>query len=105
MVLMNQLLFVLLVGVFYACGNANSQQSVSDSGREMYHTYCVACHGSNGKLKLNAASDLSLSQMTLEERIKNITEGGSMMPAFAEVISEEQILAVAIYVDELKESN
>jgi len=43
--------------------------------------------------------------MTLEERIKNITEGGSMMPAFSEVISEEQIKSVAVYLDQLKKSN
>jgi mono/diheme cytochrome c family protein len=43
--------------------------------------------------------------MTLDERIKNITEGGSMMPAFTEVISEEQINAVAVYLEELKKSN
>ncbi len=102
---MNQALFVLLIGVFYACGNVNSQDAHSESGEQIYKTYCVACHGANGKLKLNSAPDLTVSKMTLEERIKNITEGGNMMPAFAEVISEEQIAAVAVYLDELKESN
>ncbi|MCF8465285.1 MAG: cytochrome c [Flavobacteriales bacterium] len=102
---MNQALLILLLGIFYACGNVNSQDSSSDSGKQIYKTYCVACHGANGKLKLNEASDLTLSEMTLQERIKNITEGGSMMPAFGEVISKEQIAAVAVYLDELKESN
>ncbi|MCF8460862.1 MAG: cytochrome c [Flavobacteriales bacterium] len=102
---MNQALLVLLLGIFYACGSVNSQHSNPELGAEVYKTYCVACHGSNGKLKLNNAPDLTVSKMTLEERIKNITEGGSMMPAFAEVISEEQISAVAVYLDELKESN
>lgn len=102
---MNPVFSALLLATFLSCESVNSQDSVTTEGEELYKTYCVACHGSNGKLKLNAASDLSLSQMTLEERIKNITEGGSMMPAFAEVISEEQILAVAVYIDELKESN
>jgi mono/diheme cytochrome c family protein len=71
-------------------------------GKQTYKTYCVACHGSNGKLKLNDASDLALSTMTLEERIENVTKGGSMMPAFAEVISKEEIDAVAAYIEEFR---
>lgn len=102
---MNPIIIALLLATLLSCGAAQSEDSVATEGKQLYKTYCVACHGSNGKLKLNAASDLSLSQMTLEERIKNISEGGSMMPAFAEVISEEQIAAVAVYLEELKESN
>lgn len=81
------------------------QQVNSEAGKQIYKTYCEACHGSNGKLKLNDAADLALSEMTLEERIKNISEGGSMMPAFAEVLSDEQIGVVAVYLNELKEQN
>lgn len=102
---MNQVLAVIILGSFWACGNLSSQSLEESEGKQIYKTYCVACHGANGKLKLNEASDLTLSEMTLEERIKNISEGGSMMPAFAEVITEEQIAAVAVYLDELKESN
>lgn len=102
---MNQLMALTVLGSFWACGNVNYQSAESSESEHLYKTYCVACHGANGKLKLNDAADLSLSAMTLEERIKNITEGGSMMPAFAEVISEEQIKAVAVYLDELKEQN
>lgn len=102
---MNQGLAVIILGSFWACGNLSSQSLEENEGKEIYSTYCAACHGPNGKLKLNEASDLTLSELTLEERIKNISEGGSMMPAFAEVITEEQIAAVAVYLDELKESN
>ena len=102
---MNQGLAVIILGSFWACGDLGSQSLEENEGKEIYGTYCAACHGANGKLKLNEASDLTLSDLTLEERIKNISEGGSMMPAFAEVITEEQIAAVAVYLDELKESN
>jgi mono/diheme cytochrome c family protein len=101
---MNQML--LLIATFlFACGSVNSGNSDGNPGKEVYRTYCVACHGADGKLKLNEALDLSRSKMTLEERIDNISKGGSMMPAFAEVISEEQIQAVAVYLDELKEQD
>ena len=101
---MNQLLIAFIDGTLLACGNVNSQSADSEIGKEIYKTYCVACHGANGKLKLNDSADLTLSEMTLEERIENITVGASMMPAFGEVISEEQIKAVAVYLDKLKEA-
>ena len=101
---MNQVL-LLIATVMLACGSVNSDNSDGNPGKEVYRTYCVACHGADGKLKLNEAPDLSRSKMTLEERINNISKGGSMMPAFAEVISEEQIQAVAVYLDELKEQD
>lgn len=99
---MNQMLLVSIIATFFACGNVNSQSSDAESGKQLYKTYCMACHGVDGKLKLNEAPDLTFSTMTLEERIENITKGGSMMPAFGEVITEEQIRAVAVYLDELK---
>lgn len=102
---MNQTITALTFLAFVACGNANSSASDSNEGKQVYKTYCIACHGADGKLKLNDAPDLTLSEMTMAERIENITKGGSMMPAFGEVISEEQIQAVAVYLDEFKQSN
>lgn len=99
---MNHVWILVLASSFFACGNVNSQDSEDSVGKQVYTTYCVACHGVKGKLKLNEASDLALSTMTLEERIENVTKGGSMMPAFEEVISEEEIEAVAAYVEEFR---
>lgn len=100
---MNQLLLITLVASFLACGSVNSEETKANEGKTVYKTYCIACHGPKGKLMLNDAPDLSVSKMTLEERLENIRKGGSMMPAFAEVLSEEQIQAVAVYLDKLKE--
>lgn len=102
---MQPLLVALVSVALLSCGSVNSRSPEVHPGKSVYKMYCIACHGPDGKLKLNEAPDLSVSKLTLEERIKNITEGGSMMPAFAEVISEEQIQAVAVYLDELKEQN
>lgn len=99
---MNTLLPVVLSLALYSCGNVSSQSSENELGKQTYQAYCVACHGVDGKLKLNDSPDLTFSKMTLEERIENVKNGGSMMPAFAEVISEEEIQAVAAYLEELK---
>lgn len=84
-----------------ACNGLHGSDA-NDLGKQTYTTYCEACHGKDGKLKLNDAPDLTVSKMTLEERIKNISEGSGMMPAFLEVIGQEEIEAVAAYLDELK---
>jgi mono/diheme cytochrome c family protein len=99
---MNQVLLVIFSSLLFGCSSVDSGNAEGNPGKEVYKTYCVACHGADGKLKLNEAPDLTLSKMTLEERLENIKKGGSMMPAFAEVLSEEQIQAVAEYLDELK---
>ena len=99
---MNKALIMFLCVALFSCGNVSSQSAENKLGKQTYKTYCVACHGINGKLKLNEASDLALSVMTLEERIENVTIGGSMMPAFVEVISKEEIEAVAAYIEEFR---
>jgi mono/diheme cytochrome c family protein len=101
---MNQLFLILGSAALISCGNVNSSNTDGNEGKTVYKTYCVSCHGPKGKLMLNDSPDLSVSKMTLEERLENIRKGGSMMPAFEEVLSEEQIQAVAVYLDELKES-
>ncbi len=105
MVLINQVVLVLVSSALLACGSVDSSNAEEDIGKEVYTTYCVACHGGDGKLKLNDAPDLTFSKMTLDERIENIGNGGSIMPAFSEVISKEEIEAVAAYLDELKEQD
>ncbi|TNF26736.1 MAG: hypothetical protein EP314_05540 [Bacteroidetes bacterium] len=105
LVLMQSLFIGLVSIVLLSCGSFGSQSDGTDLGKQVYKTYCVACHGPDGKLMLNDAPDLSVSKMSMEERLENIRKGGSMMPAFAEVLSEEQIQAVAGYLEQLKEQN
>ena len=100
---MNYAFVVFIAGVLLSCGSVNSQSTEIHPGKSVYKMYCIACHGPDGKLMLNEAPDLSVSKMTLEERLENIRKGGSMMPAFSEVLSEQQIQDVADYLDELKE--
>ena len=97
----------LLLGT--ACGSAEEQidrraavaQSSSvvstPDGMAIFRQYCVTCHGADGKLGLNGAKDLSVSTLTLEERINVVTNGRKVMTPFNEVLSPEEIKAVAEY--------
>ena len=92
-----------------SCGSGSSQTvaaaaaPVPPDGMAIYKQYCIACHGANGKLGLSGAKDLSLSVLTMEERVRLITNGKNMMTPFNEVLSTEEIEAVAQYTFKLKQ--
>lgn len=67
------------------------------AGSGLYRQYCVGCHGADGTLGLNGARDLTQSALTLEERITQIANGKNMMTPFRDVLSAEEIQAVAEY--------
>ena len=70
-------------------------------GEAVYKQYCVACHGADGKLGLSGAKDLGASTLTLDERIEVITKGRKLMTPFGEVLTPEEIRAVAEYSQKL----
>jgi len=67
----------------------------------IFRKYCVTCHGADGKLGLNGAKDLTLSTLTPEERINVITYGKKVMTPFNEVLTPDEIKAVAEYTQKL----
>lgn len=70
-------------------------------GKLVYKQYCQLCHGADGKLGLSGAKDLSISEIDMEERINQITNGKGMMTPYKDILSKEQIEAVADYIGEL----
>ncbi|MCB9355312.1 MAG: cytochrome c [Saprospiraceae bacterium] len=104
-----------LLGI--ACGSADDQikknalaaQSSGPAtpappdGMAVFRQYCLVCHGADGKLGLNGAKDLSASTLTLEERINIVTHGKKLMTPFDEMLSAEEIKAVAEYTLTLKQ--
>ncbi len=109
--------FVAVAGLVFACGNAASDdnnanddtvaQAASNEvdGEKIYRQYCVTCHGVNGDMGASGAHDLTVSELTLEERIDVITNGreGTTMVGFKSLMNEEKIKAVAEYTITLKE--
>src|SRR5262245_49924012 len=66
-------------------------------GMAIFRKYCIACHGADGTLGLNGAKDFRQSTLTLEERIDVITHGRKLMTPFGEMLSPQEIKAVAEY--------
>jgi len=72
------------------------------SGKEIYLAECKKCHGQDGKKGLFKSPDLTQSKLNLSERVAWIKEGKGVMPAYENQLSETEIEAVALYLDELK---
>lgn len=83
---------------------ANSGASEANrKGKLIYKQYCTICHGSDGKLAISNAKDLSISVIPIEERINQITNGKGLMTPYKDILSEEQIKLVAEYLEELRQ--
>jgi len=78
-------------------GASTASSSSNLTGEEAYKKYCIACHGSNGKLAFNGAKDLTSSMLSIAERKTLITQGKGLMTPFGEILSEEEIARVAQY--------
>lgn len=85
-----------------AQSNTRTYTASAPDGMAVFRKYCIACHGADGKLGLNGAKDLSASTLSKAERIQVITNGRKLMTPFNEVLSPEEIQAVAEYTLSLK---
>jgi cytochrome c6 len=87
-------------------GNSSQKESENTevlSGESLYQQHCASCHGTDGKLGLSGAADLSSSTLSVEEINKVIREGRNGMPPMKEILVEqENIDKVSDYVYELK---
>jgi mono/diheme cytochrome c family protein len=90
------------VGARTPARRAHSGQSGhkgSASGRQVYVRNCARCHGADGKGKNGPQlAGKSLSPGKIE---KQVTGGGSKMPAFGKQLSSTEIKAVSAYVHSL----
>lgn len=70
--------------------------------KKMFKNYCALCHGRKGNMEINGAKKLSKSKASLEQRVAQIYFGKGTMTPFKGMIKDEEIIAVAKYIDELK---
>jgi cytochrome c553 len=95
-----QLLALVLVALVAACGGDDGEPSASGPGATVYaEAGCGSCHtyepaGSNG----NIGPNLDESDVSFEEAVEQIRNGGNGMPAFGDDLSEQEIEDVARFV-------
>lgn len=71
------------------------------AGQAIYNTNCVQCHGKDGKLGLQGAKDLTVTELTDEEQADLVRNGKYPMPAYPS-LSDEDISNLTSYVKTLK---
>ncbi|MEL6142534.1 MAG: cytochrome c [Bacteroidota bacterium] len=108
-------IFLFLAALVYACGGTEDASSSSSGekpkvvadaqpeidAKKIWKVRCIACHGLYGNQGLNGAANLEEVDIPIEERIAIITNGKQgekgVMTAFGEILSPEEIEAVAKY--------
>ena len=95
---------ILLVGVLFSfsCDEKKNQKVGKISGAKLYKQNCIICHGLDGKMGVNGSKDLTLSKLTVKERVAIITKGKGAMAPYEEVLTKDEILAVAKFTTTLK---
>jgi len=99
------LLTLIIATLSFSCNPSSTVTSSEPqpiSGHQVFMKYCKLCHGANGKMGLNGAKSIPESTMSLEDRILHITNGKGTMQAYKDLLSVEQIKAVAEFTMTLK---
>lgn len=100
-----------LATLFIGCGSPGESGAADDPGqvvsdtevRALYIRKCSLCHGDDGKLMASKSPDLSVSTMTLAERVAIITYGKGTMPAQKGILNKAEITAVARYIERFRD--
>jgi len=106
---------VLIIGVIIVnCTGGKKQSDQLASGKAIYEQHCVPCHGAKGEgdgpagalldpRPRNYAKDGFKYGSNIEEVKRTIKEGiqFTAMPSFSDVLGDDQVTDVAIYVKAL----
>jgi len=99
-------LWLLVVMIAAGCGNPSAG---AKDGRAVFELVCSTCHGPDGRPPAAMAARLGVRDLTAAEFRARVTPGvveqqvrtgskNKLMPAFAGVLDDAQITAVAAYV-------
>jgi mono/diheme cytochrome c family protein len=87
------------IGVDESSLNSND---AAEMGASVYTSYCVKCHGEDGKKGFMGALDLTLSTLDQAGINEIVTNGRNTMTPYKDVLTAQQIDAVSAYVLTLK---
>lgn len=90
------------VPVSVTTGGATVPSDSYEDGLAVYTANCLACHGEQG---INGHNGPNLHESTFAKSYDNVvdrvTNGSTTMPAFEDVLSKDEIAAVAKYISEV----
>ena len=113
------LLLTILTTLMFGCDDNSriaADESYSATGRQLFNSYCLLCHGSSGKgdgqlaqklgitdtvADLTSKKYASMGTKKLAELIAGYTRASSMMPAWKDTLDARQINQIATYIQTL----
>jgi mono/diheme cytochrome c family protein len=90
------------IAISFACNLTHADDSHVAAGQDIYDSYCGACHGFNGSTPLPNTPNLAAGERmdkpdsALLDAIR--TGKGSIMPAWAGILSDEQCKEVLRFI-------
>lgn len=70
--------------------------------KKLFTMNCITCHGADGSMSMNGTKPLTESTIGLEESVTQIYYGKGLMRPYKGVFKDEQIVALAKYVEEFR---
>lgn len=80
--------------------NSNTKQV--KTGKDLYKTHCISCHGADGSLGISGAKNLKESRLTNDEVVLQIKKGKGMMTGFEDRLSDAEIVLITEYIFQLR---
>ncbi len=71
-------------------------------GKTVFESNCISCHGGDGQAGRVGAANLATSVMDQDSKVEIIRNGKGSMQAFGGMLTEEEVQAVAAYIETLK---
>ncbi len=95
-ILLATIFFLGIFVSFLSCGETGKKNG-DDATAALFKQNCAICHGKDGRLGVNGAKDLRLSELSLGPRVELIKKGKGKMIGFENTLTAEQIEALAKY--------
>ena len=86
-------LLILFIGFLSNCNESNHKNIKASLGKKIYKKNCKSCHGSSG-----IGPDLNTHNLDISDIILQVKYGGYGMTGFEDVLTEEEIENVSLYV-------
>ncbi|MEL6393875.1 MAG: cytochrome c [Bacteroidota bacterium] len=107
---MRHLVILAIISIsIYACSGSEKSKAGSALADNLYtaneqadpesiwKSKCVSCHGRFGNMGANGAANLQEATSSLDYRIQIITNGKGVMTPWKDILTEDEIIAVAEY--------
>lgn len=98
---------IIVLIVLSGCSDSDAVNGTGESeelsGKDLFEQHCAICHGSDGKLCLSGAPDLSETKMDSLKISEIVTNGQNGMPGFGPIMpSDNSIGGIVEHVKSLR---